>query len=114
MDALFARSVVLAAVMLAASAAAAQASSVSVAGGVMTITANAGEENDVGFGGAGSDERGPLVRVFDSGSQDRIPNSSTRRIVPGGSCNQSSDGRDAFCPTDGLTRIVVDLGDEDD
>ena len=114
MDALIARIVVLAALMVMTSAGAAQASSVSVAGGVMTITANPGEENDVSFGSAGSDERGPLVRVIDSGSEDTIPNSSTRRIVPGGSCNQSSNGREAFCPTDGLTDIVVTLGDEDD
>ena len=54
------------------------------------------------------------MRVGDTGSEDTIPNGSTRRIVPGGSCNQTSDGRAAFCPTDGLTDIVVNLGDEDD
>ena len=114
MGAFFARSVVLGSLVLAASAGAAHASSVTVAGGVMTINANAGEENDVSFGAAGSDERGPLVRVNDSGSEDTIPNGTTRRIVAGGSCNQTSDGRGAFCPTNGLTSIVVNLGDEDD
>src|SRR3954466_52408 len=114
MDALFARSAVLAALIVTSSAGVAQASSVTVAGGVMTINANAGEENDVFFGSAGSDERGPLVRVNDSGSEDTIPNGTTRRIVAGGSGNQTSDGRGAFCPTDGLTSIVVNLGDEDD
>src|SRR5436190_6523779 len=114
MDALFARSVILAGLIFAVSAGAAQASSVTVSGGVMTITANAGEENELFFGSAGSDERGPLVRVNDTGSEDTIPNGTTRRIVAGGSCNQTSDGRGAFCPTDGLTRIVVNLGDQDD
>jgi Ca2+-binding RTX toxin-like protein len=112
MAALFARSVVLAGLILVATAGAAQASSVTVGGGVMTITANAGEENEVFFSSAGS--RGPLVPVNDSGSEDTIPNGTTRRIVAGGSCNQTSDGRGAFCPTDGLTRIVVNLADEDD
>jgi hemolysin type calcium-binding protein len=109
------RSLIISALMVALGAQASEASSVSVAGGVMTITANPGEANDVRFGAAGSDERGPLVRVIDSGSEDIQPGtSSDRRIVAGGSCNQSSDGTDAFCPTDGLTRVVVNLGDEDD
>lgn len=107
-------SLVILALTVALGAQAAEASSVSVAGGVMTITANPGEANDVRFGPAGSDERGPLVRVIDLGSEDVQPNTSDRRIVAGGSCNQSSDGTDAFCPTDGLTRVVVNLGDEDD
>jgi Ca2+-binding RTX toxin-like protein len=108
------RTLVISGLMVALGAQAAEASSVSVAGGVMTITANPGEANDVRFAGAGSDQRGPLVRVIDSGSEDVQPNTTDRRIVAGGSCNQSSDGTDAFCPTDGLTSVVVNLGDEND
>jgi Ca2+-binding RTX toxin-like protein len=93
---------------------AAQASSVTVDGGVMTITTNPGEENDIEFAASGSDDRGPLVRVEDSGSSDQIPGTSTERIVAGGTCDQDSTGRHARCPTDGLTTVVVDLGAEDD
>jgi Ca2+-binding RTX toxin-like protein len=96
------------------SAGTAEASSVTVSGGTMTITANPGEENRVDFGSAGSDSRGPLVRVIDSGSTDQQPNTSDERITAGGTCNQSSNGRDAFCPTDGVTTVIVNLGDEDD
>jgi RTX calcium-binding nonapeptide repeat (4 copies) len=93
----------------------AQASSVSVSGGVMTITANPGEENEISFAASGSDTRGPLVRVSDPGSNDSIPNSTSGgRIVAGGSCDQDSTGRNARCPTNGLTSVVVSLGDGDD
>jgi hypothetical protein len=80
----------------------------------MTITANPGEANDIDFEASGSDGRGTLVRVEDPGSSDRIPNSTTRRIVAGGTCDQDSTGRHARCPTDGLTKIVVSLGDRGD
>ena len=105
---------VLAVAAFALIAPAAQASSVTVDGGVMTITTNVGEANDIEFAASGSDDRGPLVRVEDSGSSDQIPNTSTERIVAGGSCDQDSTGRHARCPTDGLTSVVVDLGAEDD
>jgi hypothetical protein len=109
------RITILSALAIALAVPAAQASSVDVSGGVMTITAKPGEENEVEFGAAGSDERGPLIRVIDGGTEDIQPNtSSSPRIVAGGSCNQSSDGRDAFCPTTDLTRIVVNLGDGND
>jgi hypothetical protein len=107
--------VTLALLMVLMAAQAAQASSVSVNGGVMTITANPGEENDISFAASGSDTRGPLVRVSDPGSDDSIPNSTSGgRIVAGGSCDQDSTGRNARCPTNGLTSVVVSLGDRDD
>src|SRR4051795_5027196 len=106
--------VVLSSVAVALSGDGAGASSVAVSGAVMTITANPGEENDVDFGAAGSDTRGPLVRVSDAGSNHTQPNSTSERIVAGGTCNQTSDGEDAFCPTNGLTSVVVNLGDLDD
>jgi hypothetical protein len=108
-------SLTLAMLIVALAADAAQASSVSVSGGVMTITANPGEENEISFAASGSDTRGPLVRVSDPGSNDSIPNSSSGgRIVAGGSCDQDSTGRNARCPTNGLTRMVVSLDDRDD
>lgn len=115
MTALAGRCTILSALIMALGAQAGQASSVSVDGGVMTITADPGEENDVSFAGSGSDTRGPLVRVSDPGSGQSIPGSTSGgRIVAGGSCDQDSTGRNARCPTDGLTRVVVDLGDGDD
>jgi hypothetical protein len=92
----------------------AHASSVTVAGGVMTITANPGESNNVSFSAAGSDMRGPLITVSDTGSKDLIPNTSTTRLVALPPCNQTSDGRGAFCPIMGLTMVVANLGDQDD
>jgi Ca2+-binding RTX toxin-like protein len=115
MTALVARGMILSALLVVLSGHVAQASSVSVGGGVMTITAQPGEANDISFAGSGSDTRGPLVRVTDSGSNDSIPNSTSGgRIVAGGSCDQDSTGRNARCPTNGLTSVVINLGDRDD
>lgn len=115
MLALSVRSMILSALLLVVGVEVAQASSVSVAGGVMTITAKPGEANDVSFAASGSDTRGPLVQVKDSGSDDSIPNSSSGgRIVAGGSCDQDSTGKNARCPTTDLTSVVIDLGDEGD
>jgi hypothetical protein len=115
MMALVGRGMILSALVVVLSVDVAQASSVSVAGGVMTITANPGEANRISFAASGSDTRGPLVRVSDSGSDDSIPNSTSGgRIVAGGACDQDSTGRHARCPTDGLTSVVVDLGDDGD
>lgn len=105
---------ILSALFVLASVGVAQASSVSVADGVMTITAQPGEANDVSFTGSGSDNRGPLVRVSDSGSNDVIPGATGRRIVAGDSCDQDSTGRHARCPTKDLTSVVVNLGDQGD
>jgi Ca2+-binding RTX toxin-like protein len=94
--------------------AAAHASSATVSGTVLTITAKPGEANDFTISASGTDQRGSLIQIRDAGSTDTLPNSSTKRVVGGGECDQDSTGRAARCPIDNLTSVVVDLGDLDD